>query len=293
MHSLESFRASYARLITGIAGVVADSAESTLLIEALSSVPREQFVGSGPWRIVTQRGYVTVPCEDPAFLYQDFAVALLPDKQINNGQPSLHVRCFAALQIKPGETVIHAGAGTGYYSALLANLVGPSGSIVAYELDRDLAAKATSNLKAFPNISVQNRSAVEGPLPECDVVYVNAGATGPMSAWLDCLRPGGRLLFPLTAAQGQGAMLLITRTVNGGFAAKFVIPAAFIHCSGARDEELGKKLLEAFISGGLWNLANKNRVWGVKSLRRNTHPDDTCWLAGNGWWLSKAEPLAD
>src|SRR5215467_4085381 len=236
MNRLESFRASYARLVATIAGVSVDSTESTPFIEAFTSVPREQFIGPGPWRIVTNSGYVTVPADDPAFLYQDFAVALQPDKHINNGQPSLHVRCLAALQIKTGEKVVHVGAGTGYYTALLATLVGPTGSVVAYEVDRQLADKAAANLKDYSNISLQNRSGVEAPLPECDVIYVNAGATSPMDAWLDALRTGGRLLFPLTTAHGFGAILLITRNTESQFAAKFVVQAAFIHCLGARDE---------------------------------------------------------
>jgi protein-L-isoaspartate(D-aspartate) O-methyltransferase len=272
-------------LVTTIAGVPFDSTERTRIIEAFSAVPRERFIGPAPWRVVTQNGYVNVPTEDPAFLYQDFAVGLQPDKQVNNGQPSLHVRCLAALQIKPGEKVVHVGAGTGYYTALLATLVGPNGSIIAYEIDEDLARKAMVNLESYRNVTVQNRSGVQGPLPGCDVIYVNAGATGLMDAWLDALHPGGRVLFPLTTVHGAGAMLLVTKTVNG-FAAKFVVQAAFIHCVGARDEEMGKKLLEAFKSGGLWNLANKNGVWDVRSLRRNIQPDGTCWFAGQGWWLS-------
>jgi protein-L-isoaspartate(D-aspartate) O-methyltransferase len=290
MNRFETFRASYARLITAIAGVPADSAEAARLIEAFSSVPREPFIGPAPWRVVTQKGYVTIDCDDPAFLHQDFAVALQPDKQINNGQPSLHVRCFAAIQVKAGESVVHVGAGTGYYSGLLAKLTGPGGSVVAYELDQDLAGKAAANLSGYSNVAVQNRSAAEGPLPECDVVYVSAGATGPMDAWLDCLRPGGRLLFPLTAAQGFGAMLLVTRTAETGFAASFVCQAAFIHCAGARDDETAAKLAEAFKTGALMNFQRQGGLWDVKSLRRNNEPDGTCWFAGRGWWLSSASP---
>jgi protein-L-isoaspartate(D-aspartate) O-methyltransferase len=287
MNQLEAFRTCYARLVTGIAGVPADA---TAITKAFASVPRERFIGPGPWRIVTPLGYVSISSNDPAFLHQDFAVALKPDKQINNGQPSLHARCFAALQIKPGERVIHVGAGTGYYTALLAKLIGPNGSIVAYELETDLAERATANLAESSNLAVQSRSAVEGRLPECDVVYVNAGATAPLNVWVDSLRPGGRLLFPLTTAQGFGAMLLVTRTAENGFAARFVCQAAFIHCFGARDEETAEKLAEAFKTGGLWNFQRKGGLWDVQSLRRDNPPDGTCWFAGSGWWLSTAAP---
>jgi hypothetical protein len=54
----------------------------------------------------------------------------------------------------------------------------------------------------------------------------------------------------------------------------------FINCQGARDEETAKKLAEAFKRGDLRS---------VRSLRRHTQPDETCWCEGKGWWLSTAE----
>ncbi len=286
MSHLQSFRESYARLITKIAGVPAESADSARFIAAFGTVPREQFIGAAPWRIVTHNGYVSVPAEDPAFLYQDFAVALRPEKHLNNGQPSLHVRCLAALQIKVGESVVHVGSGTGYYTALLAYLVGPTGSVIAYEIEPDLAGKAAANLKDYSNVSIESRSGADGGLPQCDVLYVNAGATAPLNVWLDALRPGGRLLFPLTTAHGFGAILLVTKATENGFAAKFVCQAAFIHCFGAHDSETAGKLAEAFKGGGIGNGQRQGTMWKVKSLQRNTEPDASCWFAGNGWWLS-------
>lgn len=286
MERLESFRGSYARLITAIAGLSAESAGT--IIEAYSTVPRERFIGPAPWKIVTATGYVSVPTDDPAFLHQDFAVALLPDKHINNGQPSLHARCLASLQINAGDKIIHVGAGTGYYSAIMAILTGPGGAVIAYELEKELAEKAAANLSDYPHVTVQDCSATQARLPECDVIYVSAGATAPPDAWLDALRPGGRLLFPLTTTNGYGAMLLVKRSAQNGFEARFICQAAFIHCSGARDAETEARLLEAFKTGGIMNPQRKGGLWDVKSLRRNTHPDETCWFAGKGWWLSSA-----
>ncbi|MCI0363090.1 MAG: hypothetical protein L0219_04365 [Phycisphaerales bacterium] len=46
--------------------------------------------------------------------YQDALFALVPEKSINNGSPSLYARLLAALDTKPGDHVLHIGAGTGY-----------------------------------------------------------------------------------------------------------------------------------------------------------------------------------
>ncbi|MES1245437.1 MAG: protein-L-isoaspartate(D-aspartate) O-methyltransferase [Acidobacteriota bacterium] len=273
MDRLETCRSFYASLITANVGVPPGR-----LSEAFAAVPRERFAGPGPWRIFTPIGYIPTPSDDPAFLYQDVTVALQAEGQINNGQPTLHAVCLAALRVEPGEAVVHVGAGSGYYSAVLAELAGPGGSVVGYEVDQGLAERAAANLADRPNVEVRNRSGSEGALPECDVLYVSAGATDPMDSWLDALRPGGRLLFPLTPAQGPGAMLLVTRTPDG-LAARFVCQAMFIPCLGARDEEVARRLAEAFQAGGLKD---------VRSLRRDAAPDETCWVFGRGWWLSTA-----
>jgi protein-L-isoaspartate(D-aspartate) O-methyltransferase len=114
--------------------------------------------------VFTAVGYIETPSDDPVFLYQDIVVALAEDRVVNNGQPSLHAACLAALDLKQGEHVIHVGAGTGYYRALLAKLTGPSGSVLAYEIDERLAQRAATNLDDQPHVTVVCRSGSEGPL---------------------------------------------------------------------------------------------------------------------------------
>jgi len=67
----------------------------------------------------------------------------------------LHARWIGAVAPKPGETVTHIGAGTGYYSAVLSMLVLPKGVLTAYEVDEKLAAQARRNLARFENVSYQ------------------------------------------------------------------------------------------------------------------------------------------
>lgn len=279
MNRLKAHRYFYADLITARAGAM----KNERLKGAFASIPREHFVGKGPWKIFAAGNYIETPSDDPAFLYQDVVVALAPERRINNGQPVLHAINLAALNVSQGEIVLHVGAGTGYYTAVLAKLAGTKGAVVAYEVEHDLAQNAMRNLGDLSNVTLQERSSSEAPLPVCDAIYVSAGATAPLEVWVDALRVNGRLLFPLPPADGPGgtpgagAMLLITRTGTDRFDARFVCPATFVPCSGARDEQTAQKLSAAFRRGDLQN---------VKSLKRNSQPDDTCWCAGNGWWLS-------
>jgi protein-L-isoaspartate(D-aspartate) O-methyltransferase len=286
MDRLQPFRTLYANLTVARVGITDPDSR---LRAAFASTPRERFVGPGPWRFFTPVGYVETVSDDPAMLYQDTVVALKNESNINNGQPSLHAACLEALKIKDGETVIHVGAGTGYYTALLAQLTGAGGTVFAYELEADLAERARVNLADLPNVTVYTRSGVESPLPSCDVIYVSAGAAEPMAVWLDALRPGGRLLFPLTS-KVSGGMLLITRSAAGDeasgkvYSARILMQAMFIPCVGARDEDTAQKLSDAFQRGSISE---------VRSLRRHSPPDETCWCAGrhagNDWWLSTSD----
>jgi protein-L-isoaspartate(D-aspartate) O-methyltransferase len=273
MERVEAHRLFFANLITAQAGIPAGSE----LAAALASTPREQFVGPPPWRVFTRSGYVETLTDDPAVLYQDVVVSLGSDGPLNNGQPTLHAFCLAALAPKKGERVVHVGAGTGYYTTLLVKLVGERGMVDAYEIEPTLARRATDNLAVFPNVTVHARSGAEGALPACDVLYVNAGATEPLAVWLDALRPMGRLLFPMTPDTGVGAVLLVTKQEDGAFTARFLLQAQFVLCVGARNEATAQRLTEAF----------RDNSWTkVKSLRRNDRVDGSCWCSGPGWWLS-------
>ena len=155
MDRLQSFRTLFANLTVARVGITDPDSR---LRAAFASTPRERFVGPGPWRIFTPSGYVETVSDDPTMLYQDVVVALTNDSPINNGQPTLHAACLDALKITDGETIVHVGAGTGYYTALLARLTGENGTVFAYEIEPDLAQRALINLADLPNVTVYPRS---------------------------------------------------------------------------------------------------------------------------------------
>jgi protein-L-isoaspartate(D-aspartate) O-methyltransferase len=149
MERLEAHRSFFGTLITAKACIPPGSD----LASAFASTPREQFVGPPPWKVFTRAGYIETPSDDPALLYQDVVVFLGADGPLNNGEPSLHAFCLAALAIKKGERIVHVGAGTGYYTTLLAKLTGETGAIDAYEVDPDLVQRAGDNLAGFQYVT--------------------------------------------------------------------------------------------------------------------------------------------
>lgn len=273
--SLQSERDAYAQLI-----VHGEGRFSERLRRAFASIPRENFVGPGPWHIHAGHGCISSASSDPRVLYQDVLVALAPERGINNGQPSLHAECLAACAPAPGQTVLHIGAGTGYYTAVLAALVGDEGRVIAYEIEPDLAVRAQHNLAHLAQVTVHNRSASEGQLPLTDLIYVNAGATHPLPIWLDALAVGGKLIFPLTTDAGHGCMLQVHRRNASTYAATALLRVEFIPCHGARSASASRALEEAL---------KHKPIKLIKSLRRASPPDATAWCVGDGWWLSTAE----
>ena len=212
-------------------------------------------------------------------VYQDVGIGLARDRGIPTGLPSLHARCMAACRVKTGERVTHVGAGTGYFTAILAELVGERGQVAAFEIDDELAKRARENLVQWPWARVEASSGIALAASSADVVYVSAGVEDLPLAWLGALAPRGRLLFPLVPRDEEGAIVLV-RSIGSeaAFAAEVVCRARFVPCAGTENEEVRRRLSDA-----LW----RRDVAAIRSLRIATEQvDESVWVLGRGWWLS-------
>jgi protein-L-isoaspartate(D-aspartate) O-methyltransferase len=196
---LSIIRAAYAKQILATASVAGDAR----LEAALSATRREDFLGAGPWWMLRGfRDYRVTPEADPVYSYTNDLVGILPEQNLNNGQPSLHAHLIHEAAPATGEHVVHIGTGTGYYTAILAHLVGPSGRVTGIEHEPELAARAKANFAAYPNVKIVEGDGTSVSFDQADVIYVNAGCTQPTESWLDRLTDGGRLILPMTSDQG-------------------------------------------------------------------------------------------
>ena len=276
---LEIVRRAYAKRIMFAAGVSNRRVEA-----AFAAVPREAFLERGPWQIVRWgRGYVTTPSRNPVYLYDDVVVAILPERNLNNGQPSLHAWLMASAAPKAGEHIVHIGVGLGYYTAILAHLAGRSGKVTAIEYDPELATRSARNLADLENVSVVNGDGTKTDFAAADVIYINAGATHPLPHWLDRLAEGGRLILPLTEAGfpmgdiRHGAVFRIERRGDEYLASR-ISGVAIFPCAGARDNDEATALAGAFARGGAEKV--------TRLYRHNDVPEADCWLQGKGWSLA-------
>jgi protein-L-isoaspartate(D-aspartate) O-methyltransferase len=279
---LSVVRTAYAKQV-----MAAAEADDPRIENAYAAVRREDFLGPGPWKIVRGMSrYVETPSANPVYLYTDDLVGIVPEQQINNGQPSFHATLMAKAAVREGEHVVHVGAGVGYYSAIFAELVGNAGAVTAIEYVPELAARAKANLGLLSNVEVLQGDGATTSFRKADVIYVNAGATRPADIWLDQLAEGGRLILPLTTDKGfsksfdritSGVVFRIERR-GTIYLASWISSVGVFPCAGSRDETSEQALADALLKGGEKNV--------TRLYRHILPPAEHCWLQAPGWCLA-------
>ena len=149
--------------------------------------------------------HLFLPGVAPEKVYYDDAIATKYADGMaisSSSQPSLMAIMLEQLQLEPGHRVLEIGAGTGYNAALMAHVVGTSGQVVTIDIDEDIVENARAHLAAAGFDVVQVICADGGlgypaaaPYDRI-ILTVSAGDIAP--AWWKQLKPGGRLLLPLS-----------------------------------------------------------------------------------------------
>jgi protein-L-isoaspartate(D-aspartate) O-methyltransferase len=183
------------------------------------------------------------------------------------------------MDLAPDQRVAAPGLRYRLLSAVMAELVGAGGQVTPVEHDGDLARRAAEALAAWPRVRALHGDGSRFDGGAQDAIVVSAGATHPLPSWLVALRPGGRLVFPLTSERLGGYMLKVRRGESPAqLGAEMLCRARFIPFVGGRNAALDERLATQ-IAAGHADL--------VRSLRRDRHvPDGSCWLHGEGFCLS-------
>ena len=173
----------------------------------LSSVKREDFVPAA------HKGLAFADLEIPLTGSGEEAMAM--------GQcmlaPRLEARMLQDLAVRPTDTVLEVGTGSGYSAALLASI---AQRVITLEINPDLAATARTNLRnaGFQNTEVRvadgsRLSVVDGRF---DVIVLSGSVAEIPHALLSLLKVGGRL----GAIVGDEPMMqatVVTRTSDTSF----------------------------------------------------------------------------
>ncbi len=167
---------------------------------ALAAAPRERFLPASQRRRAGYDGPLTIGHGQ------------------TNSQPRTVTAMLALLDVNPGDAVLDVGSGSGWTTALLARLTGPTGSVVGVERVADLVEMGRANLERSGTPWARVHAAEPGVLgwPQgapFDRVLVSAMARRLPEELVGQLREGGILVAPVA-----GVMLRVVRdgTASGG-----------------------------------------------------------------------------
>jgi protein-L-isoaspartate(D-aspartate) O-methyltransferase len=176
---------------------------STPAVEAaFRAVPRHLFLPGIPFDKV----YVdeAIPTK-----YQDgFAIS-------SSSQPAVMATILEQLEVQAGHHIVEIGAGTGYNAALLATLAGEEGQVVTIDIDDDIVTDAQEHLKmaGFHHVRVVCGDGAFGyrDAAPYDRIILTVGSWDIAPAWIDQLKPGGRLLLPLALRANMQQLVAFER----------------------------------------------------------------------------------
>ncbi|HWC20408.1 MAG TPA: protein-L-isoaspartate(D-aspartate) O-methyltransferase [Terriglobales bacterium] len=161
------------------------------VLRAMSSVPREEFVAP----------------EQRQDAYEDRPLTIGCSQTIS--QPYIVASMLQAAELRPEDHVLELGTGSGYQTALLAEIVR---SIVTVERHPELAQAAQQRLRnlGYKNIEVVVGDGTRGYAPRSpyDVILVSAAAPQIPQALVDQLATGGRMVLPVGSRELQDLMLI-------------------------------------------------------------------------------------
>lgn len=147
-------------------------------------------------------------------------------------QPSLQALYLQVLRLQPTDRVLEIGTGSGYQTALLAQL---AGHVYSVERIRELSVRARAALDAMrlPNVALLVGDGTIGwtRYAPYDAILVAAAAPNVPPALIDQLAPGGRMLIPL-GDRAEQRLTLIRKREAGSLEQEEITACTFVPLLG-------------------------------------------------------------
>jgi protein-L-isoaspartate(D-aspartate) O-methyltransferase len=161
------------------------------LLAAMSTVPRHEFVSQQNWNEA----------------YADHPIPIA-EKQTTS-QPYMIAAMIQAAEIKPEDRVLEIGAGSGYQTALLAELASQVFAVERYASLAETAQKTLERL-GYRNAKIVTGDGSLGLLEAApfEAIIVSAAAPRVPPALVEQLAVGGRLIVPVGESEQQVVQLL-------------------------------------------------------------------------------------
>lgn len=132
------------------------------------------------------------------YAYEDNALPIGQGQTIS--QPTTVAFMLELLDVKTGNKILDIGAGSGWVSALLADLSGQSGRVYAFEINKTVGKFGRENIKksVIKNVNyfIEDASKRWEEFAPYDRIYAGAGFDEIPEELKNLLKPGGILMAP-------------------------------------------------------------------------------------------------
>jgi protein-L-isoaspartate(D-aspartate) O-methyltransferase len=188
---------------------------SEKVLSVMKKVPRHRFISEGSiYAAYYNRPF---PIGHGQTISQPYIVALMTE----------------LLALDKQDTVLEVGTGSGYQSAILAEM---AGKVYSMEIIEPLAARAAKLLGelGYANIQLKLGDSSKG-WPEYapfDGIIVTAAADHMPQPLLEQLKPGGRMVIPLGSWPYAQELILIMKDQGGMIQQENVLPVSFVPLTG-------------------------------------------------------------
>jgi protein-L-isoaspartate(D-aspartate) O-methyltransferase len=195
-----------------------DGITNSRVLDAFRAVPRDQFVPeSSRWEAEADR---PLSIGHGQTISQPFVVAYMTEK----------------LDLRPGDRVLEIGTGSGYQTAILAEL---TREVFSVEIIASLANRARSVLNDLGYEYVQTKvgNGYHG-WPEnkpFDAVIVTAAASHVPPALVEQMSPSGRMIIPVGATFAVQQLALVRKTAAGEASTEWLLPVRFVPFTGEHE----------------------------------------------------------